>query len=426
MTIKNVLLLITPASPGRFAGIARYAKEHGWHLTVADRLTHALTGWTGDGALVTLRDDATVLRQVRALRRRGIPVVDLTITRPEIRLPRVAGDNAAIGRVAAAHFLARYFRHAAWFSTSWGHQHRLRRDAFARAFTAAGRPAPASWIWSLDPKSTQTDDWRALSRWLMKRLRDAPRPLGVFCFDDADASRVESVALAGALRIPEDVAILGTGDDEPLCEAQTVPISSVRHDLSENGYHGAALLDALMAGGDGAVRPDARLIPPLGIRERASTDALAVDTPLVRRAVAIYRDDLARPPSTEQLADRLGVSRASLDRAFAADLGLAPAHLLARLRLDAARRLLRTTGRSVSEIAYALGYCNPAYFSNVFRAATGASPKAWRSARHETRAERPAIDAKDDASAECGNSQTTNLSRPHRHGARRSSVSPGD
>ena len=99
---------------------------------------------------------------------------------------------------------------------------------------------------------------------------------------------------------------------------------------------------------------------------------------LVRRAVEIYRTNLAHPPSTVLLAERLGISRPTLDRAFASDLGLSPAHLLARLRLDEAKRLLRDGTKSIAEIAYSLGYCNPAYFTNTFRAATGQTPKSWR------------------------------------------------
>ena len=262
MKLKNVLLLTTPSSPGRFAGVARFARANAWHLTVADRLTHALDGWTGDGALVTLRDDETIMRHVRSLRKHGIPVVDLTLTRPDVPLPRVAGDNAAIGRAAAAHFASRYFRHAAWFSTGWGHQHELRFKAFADALVTA----PERWAWELTTQKAKADDWHSLSRWLARRLSSAKRPLGVFCFDDADASRVESAALAAGLSIPADVAILGAGDDAPLCQSQMVPISSVRHDLERNGYAGAALLARLMSGGKPPSEPI--LIAPRGIAER--------------------------------------------------------------------------------------------------------------------------------------------------------------
>ncbi len=372
MKVVNVLLLITPSSPGRFKGISDFARAHGWHLTVADRLTHALDGWTGDGALVTLRDDPETLRRVRSLKRKRIPVVDLNITHPETRLPRVAGDNPEIGRLAAAHFISRHFRNTAWFSTGWGNQHELRCEAFAAAMDSP----PRRWVWELTPIRTKSDDWKSLSRWLEKLLASAEKPLGVFCFDDADASRVESAAFAAGLAIPEDVAILGAGDDEPLCESQIVPISSVRHDLERIGREGAELLARLMDGDDPPAA--AKLIPPRGISERASTDTLAVSSDLARRARDIYLNELANPPSTEMLASRLGVSRATLDRTLSADVGISPAKLLARLRLDEAKRILRAGDLSVSEIAYKVGYCNPAYFVNLFRKTTGLTPRAWR------------------------------------------------
>ena len=373
MKVVNVLLLITPSSPGRFKGISDFARTHGWHLTVADRLTHALDGWTGDGALVTLRDDAETLRRVRALARSGMPVVDLSFTRPDIRLPRVAGNNPEIGRLAAEHFRLHHFRNTAWFSTGWGMQHKLRYEAFA----AAMENIPMKWAWELAPLRTKSDDWKSLSRWLSKLLANSAKPIGVFCFDDADASRVESAALSTGLSIPEDISILGAGTDEPLCESQLVPISSVRHDLEKIGFEGAKLLARLI---NGECPPaTAILVPPRGIAERASTDTIAVSSEIARKAKGIYLTELSNPPSTEMLAERIGVSRATLDRAIAADIGISPAKLLSRLRLDEARRLLRAGDLSVSEIAYKLGYCNPAYFVNSFRKDTGVSPRAWQS-----------------------------------------------
>ena len=55
MRQRSVLLLISPAYPPRLQGIARFARTHGWHLMIEDRLARLPRGWTGDGALVTLR-----------------------------------------------------------------------------------------------------------------------------------------------------------------------------------------------------------------------------------------------------------------------------------------------------------------------------------------------------------------------------------
>ena len=90
MKQRNVLLVIQPAYPERIQGIARFARSHGWHLTIVDRLARFPRGWRGDGALVTLRGNAKTNRFVKGLVRDGIPVVDLTFNHPEIKLPHVS------------------------------------------------------------------------------------------------------------------------------------------------------------------------------------------------------------------------------------------------------------------------------------------------------------------------------------------------
>ena len=180
--------------------------------------------------------------------------------------------------------------------------------------------------------------------------------------------------------VPGDVAVLGVGDDMVICENQAVPISSVQHDIHRIGYTGAALLDRLMNGGKPPPAPI--LVKPSGVAERASTDTLAISSDTVRRVRHIFMDDMANPPSTAQLAERLGVSRAILDRAFADDVGLSPSKMLMRLRLDEAKRLMTTTDHALAEIAERLGYCNAAYFTNIFRDSEGIAPKEWRKRQH--------------------------------------------
>jgi AraC family transcriptional regulator len=52
--------------------------------------------------------------------------------------------------------------------------------------------------------------------------------------------------------------------------------------------------------------------------------------------------------------------------------------MLMRLRLDEAKRLMTTTDLALAEIAARLGYCNAAYFTNIFRDSEGIAPKEWR------------------------------------------------
>jgi len=53
------------------------------------------------------------------------------------------------------------------------------------------------------------------------------------------------------------------------------------------------------------------------------------------------------------------------------------------LRMANAQSLLETTEYNISEVAAAVGYDNPLYFSRLFRKHTGMSPSEYRRVRVE-------------------------------------------
>ena len=379
MNWRNVLILVTPAYQPRLAGIARYARQHSWQLTILDRIARQPSGWNGDGVLVTLRDNPQIVAFVKSLRRRRVPVVDLTLNHPEIRLPRVSGDHFAMGRLARKHFEERNFHNFAWFSTNWLNIHKLRYDGFTRSSLPIPRspfPVPQKWIFSEEAPPERLDDFAWFNRWLGGKLRAAPKPLALLAYDDADAARALGACLAAGLSVPGDVAILGIGGDRLICESQSVPISSIEHDQGRTGYEGAELLDRLMNGETPPRNPI--LIPPRGITVRASTDFIAAASPILRRALEHIRANLAKPIGLSQIAEEVGSSRATVARLFERELGHSAGEEIMRQRIDMAKRLLKNDSLSVSEIAYRTGFCNPAYFTNTFRRATGLTPKDWR------------------------------------------------
>jgi AraC-like DNA-binding protein len=59
-------------------------------------------------------------------------------------------------------------------------------------------------------------------------------------------------------------------------------------------------------------------------------------------------------------------------------LGLTPVAYLNRYRVQQARQLLKTTHKSITEIALDVGFSGSSYFSRIFRRETGMSPEAYR------------------------------------------------
>jgi AraC-like DNA-binding protein len=78
------------------------------------------------------------------------------------------------------------------------------------------------------------------------------------------------------------------------------------------------------------------------------------------------------------LSTEVGVSKFHLLRLFKAVHGLTPIAYAERLRMEAAATRLRSSPRSIGDIAADLGYESPSAFAKAFRRWTGAAPTHWR------------------------------------------------
>jgi len=87
-----------------------------------------------------------------------------------------------------------------------------------------------------------------------------------------------------------------------------------------------------------------------------------------------------REPVTDH-ARALGVSLTALRQACAQVAGTSPAAMLDERALLEARRLLLYSNLSVTDIAYAVGFDDPAYFSRFFARHVGQPPRDYRAAR---------------------------------------------
>ena len=79
--------------------------------------------------------------------------------------------------------------------------------------------------------------------------------------------------------------------------------------------------------------------------------------------------------NVERIGDEIGLSRVQLYRKVKALTGYSPVEMLRKARLTRARHLLRTTEKTVSEVAYAVGFSTPSYFSKCYKDEFGESPK---------------------------------------------------
>jgi AraC family transcriptional regulator of arabinose operon len=98
----------------------------------------------------------------------------------------------------------------------------------------------------------------------------------------------------------------------------------------------------------------------------------------VREAMAFLERNLANKILLDDLADAVGLSVSRLSHLFKAETGQSPQQYLERTRIDRAAELLQRTTFSIKQIAAAVGFDSPFYFSLRFKARTKKSPKAFR------------------------------------------------
>jgi AraC family transcriptional activator of pobA len=110
------------------------------------------------------------------------------------------------------------------------------------------------------------------------------------------------------------------------------------------------------------------------------SDALSAGAPTAQRFRQLvelhYRDNLG----VDDFARLLGVTRAHLHDACVRALGAAPQRVVHERLVAEARLRLRETAQTIEQIAYGLGFRDPAYFNRFFSRRSGVSPGAYRKA----------------------------------------------
>ena len=82
--------------------------------------------------------------------------------------------------------------------------------------------------------------------------------------------------------------------------------------------------------------------------------------------------------NVERIGEEMGMSRVQLYRKIKALTGMTPVELLRKARVARGKQLLESTDRSVSEIAYDVGFTAPSYFAKCFKDEFGISPGEFR------------------------------------------------
>lgn len=380
MVSKNLrvaLLVETASSYGRtiLSGVSKYQQTRARWSTFLDEseLRASPPQWLFQQSWDGIICRATTPELAIEFKQREIPAVDLNDIFENPGLPRIRTNMQSVGRFAAQHLYERGFRHFAycgfkgetWSSQrlngfrQWLGDHSLDCSVYESAWRGSDAP---NW----------TVDQDRIANW----LSGMPKPLGLMACNDIRGQHVLNACRSLEIYVPEQLAVVGVDNDELLCGFCCPPLSSIQPNPFRIGFEAAELLDSLMRGGEH--RCEDRLIDPLGVITRQSSDALGIKDDIVVAAIAFIRETACHGATVADIVKHIGISRSQLERRFRVCLGHSPQHEIHVTKLRRIKELLRTSDLSLAQIAYLTGFEHTEYMTVVFKRLTGIPPSKYR------------------------------------------------
>lgn len=117
-----------------------------------------------------------------------------------------------------------------------------------------------------------------------------------------------------------------------------------------------------------------------GIFEFEQTNITSIDKKFLQRVIEIIKANISNTEfNVEVLTENMAVSRSLLNKKVVSLAGEPPRDLIKRMRLTKAVELIEKKFGNLSEIAFEVGFDNPAYFSECFKKQYGMPPSQYQS-----------------------------------------------
>jgi LacI family transcriptional regulator len=310
-----------------------------------------------------------------AAREAGIPVVNVWISSPVVdEVSNVHVDLVAAGRMAAEHLIARGLRRL----VTVGLRGRVTTKRYAAGVAAVAKQEKISCSHYVVPTGYEENrrNWRKTLGILKKALAKWEPPIGLAAHHDQTARVLVTILQDLGWRVPEECAMVATGNDAMVCAAVQPSLSSIDLGYHRNGYDAAGMLDQLMRGKTAPTEPV--LVPPKELVVRATSDVFSVRDPEVQRALRFMADNSHCSIGVPDIAAATGLSRQVLERRFRVHLDTSINNELMRLRVERLKRLLVESDTRIKKLGRQAGFGTPANMFQVFKARVGTTPAAYR------------------------------------------------
>ncbi len=258
-----------------FAEIAKGAASRlepaGYHIVILnseedpqteERQIAALLARNVDGLILASAQRNGTTRLFRMLNERGVRYVLIDRLPAGAKAHYVGCEDERIGELATEHLIRQGCRRIAHLRGPEIPTGTGRYRGYRRALARHGLTAPARYV----VRAQHSDE--AGYQAMQKLLRMRPVPDGVFCYNDPVAAGAIRAILEAGLRVPEDIAVIGSGNVH-YSDLLRVPLSTIDQNSTQIGQRAAELLLELIES-KRTPKPRRIIIPPRLIVRQSS------------------------------------------------------------------------------------------------------------------------------------------------------------
>ena len=213
---------------------------------------------------------------------------------------------------------------------------------------------------------------RELAGW----LASLPKPAGIFAANDSISELVVAAAQKSGFDVPNDIAVLGVDNNEPICMRSEPMLSSIKPDHEKAGFLAAQLLHTMVKNPRNP--PASATFGVIATLHRASTRALRRHDERTMQILRTIREETTSGLSVSDLVAKTGVSRRTIEKQFREATGRSILQEIQSLRLEHAQLMLTQSSAQMKEIATSSGYPSTQSFRKHFKKAVGVSPVVFR------------------------------------------------
>lgn len=214
-------------------------------------------------------------------------------------------------------------------------------------------------------------------------LMSLPKPAALWCIHDEMAALVWKVAENLGINVPDELALLGTGD-HPCAVHSTPGITTVKIPGFHLGYEAARLLHRHLTGAATLTNETlSQPAPGATLIERVSTGGSNPINRAVQKAWRLLNDYPPEGLSVELLIEQSNTSRVGFYKEFEKTFNMSPGKAIRFFRVKKAKEFLFGTDMPISQIAGMCGFSGESEFSTFFKRETGRTPREWRNFRED-------------------------------------------